>query len=165
MAKIPPSSPNHASLKPLPKMLGGYYRRIADINRALVEMDAEKLPAVVQFLVVYFACEKLALGATGIACRWAVEDAYDRNMNIDLARLQSAAIALSLSISDGDLARLFGMKNDNPPTARMLRNALNHDFGPSRVKLVRSHCKELLPIMRKFLACIDEVHKYQMQNF
>ena len=155
-------NPTDPSLKPLPKLKGGYYRRIADIDRALDAMGAKQLPPVVQFLINYFACEKLALGIVGIANQWPVADAYHVSRRVNLSELKSAAKSLKLSVSDGDLDLLFGLA---PATARTLRNTLNHDLGPSNVKLVGSHCGMLVPIMSKFLGCVKEVHNYQRRNF
>lgn len=162
MRSKPTANPSHPSLKPLPKLKGGYYRRIKDIDRALEEMDAKQLPPVVQLLIFYFACEKLALGIVGIKNRWPVEDAFHIDRRVHLSDLKSAAKLLKLSIHDGDLDLLFGTAL---MTARTLRNTLNHDLGPSNVKLVRHHSGALLPIMRKFLECAKEVHDYQRRNF
>jgi hypothetical protein len=70
--------PSHPSLKALPKLKGGYYRRIKDIPRALDEIRLKELPEVIQFLILFFGCEKLALGMMGVNARFASETPMEK---------------------------------------------------------------------------------------
>ena len=155
--------PGHQSLKALPKLKGGYYRRIKDIDRALEreELDFHNLPQVAQFLFLFFGCEKLALAIMGIDARYASEDAYGKGKFALLPELQSAAIAMSISIKPAELDAIFGPADTS---ARELRHKIVHDFGPSNVKKAHAHRKPLMTTMRKFLDCIEEIHEYQRKN-
>jgi hypothetical protein len=158
------SQPRHQSLRALPKLKGGYYRRIKDIDRALEreELDFDNLPEVVQFLFLFFGCEKLALAMMGIDARHASEDAYGKGRFVLLRELQNAAKAMSISITAAELDAIFGPADTS---ARELRHKIVHDFGPSNVKRADANCKPLVATMRKFLDCIEEIHEYQRKSF
>ena len=161
-SKQPVPRPNDPSLKALPKLKGGYYRRVKDIPRALDEMRVTELPSVVQFLFYYFGCEKLALGIVGVDAKLASEDAYGGGKFVILPSLKKAASSLNISISFGELDFIFGKSKTS---ARELRHSLVHDLGPSNVKNVRTQCAAHIPVMLKFLGCIDELHEYQRKTF
>ena len=163
------------SLKPDPKRKGSYYRRIEDIDRALKKMGADRLPKVVQFATYYFACEKLARGIVGIHSQCSANDAYQHRKYLRLNDIRLAAKALTLSISIDDLNWLFSDFSEKDllreyntqynSSARVLRNTLGHDFGPSNIDLVLHHVDFLIPKMSNFLACAGQVLAYQKANF
>lgn len=164
-----------ASLKPDPERKGSYYRRIEDIDRALNKMDVERLPPIIQFLAYYFACEKLAHGIVGIQARRAATEAYKPSRRLCSHDIKSAAAALGLSISNKDLDYLFAsskeqgvlrsMRNSCKSSARVLRNNLGHDFGPTNVGHIANHAGFFIPKMTRFLACASEVLAYQKKKF
>ena len=163
------------SLKPDPHRKGSYYRRIQDIERALERLDVQHLPPTIQFLAYYFACEKLARGIVGIHLCWSATKAYDRNTKFRLPKIRAAATALSLSIPSDDLDYLFADFNEQGvlrsvssscnSSARVLRNTLGHDFGPSNVANVSTHAGFLIPKMIDFLASANQVLAYQKKHF
>ena len=163
------------SLKPDPKRKGSYYRRIEDIDRALKALDADNLPTVAQFATYFFGCEKLAHGIVGIASPSPASTAYSHRTRLELGKVKSAARALNLSIADNDLDYLFaeateqgvlrGYDPQHTKSARVLRNTLVHDFGPSNANQVSSHAGFLVPKMTTFLDCAKEVLAYLKQNF
>lgn len=163
------------SLKPDPNRKGSYYRRIEDIKRALNKLDVQLLPQAVQFLAYYFACEKLAHGIVGVHLCWPATKAYRHNRHLCLGEIKSAAVALNLSISTNDLDYLFAdfneqgiLQSTSAPcnrSARVLRNTLGHDFGPSNVSQVSRHAGFLIPKMTAFLACASQVLAYQKAHF
>ena len=161
-SKRPSAQPSHPSLKHLPKLKGGYYRRVKDIPRALKEANVVNLPAEVQFLFLYFGCEKLGLGIIGVDAKLASEDAYGRGKFVLLPQLKASAAALNISISASELDSIFG---NSKSSARELRHSIVHDIGPSNIKNVRAHCTSYIPTMQKFLDCITEFHKYQRKTF
>jgi hypothetical protein len=156
--------PKHQSLKALPKLKGGYYRRIKDIERALErpELGFDKLSPVGQFLFLFFGCEKLGLAIMGLDARYACEDAYGKGKFVLLPELKAATTAMKLSIRAPDIEAIFG---NSKTSARELRHSLVHDLGPSNIKNVGSHCARNIPAMKKFIACIEEVHDFQRKNF
>jgi hypothetical protein len=160
----PLTQPKHQSLKALPKLKGGYYRRIKDIDRALEapELNFQNLPSVVQFLFLFFGCEKLALALVGIDARHASDDAYGRGKFVLLSKLQTAAKAMGISITPLELDSIFGSADSS---ARELRNKIVHDLGPTNVKAAHAHCKSHIRTLKKFLDCIEDIHDYQRKNF
>lgn len=164
------------SLKPDPDRKGSYYRRIEDIDRALKKLEAASLPKAVQFATYYFACEKLARGIVGIHLRRSATEAYRHSTTkkyLNLDNIKSAAAALKLSISPDDLEYLFATfsKQNLLPasqcnsSARVLRNKLGHDLGPSNIEKILNHADFIIPRMNKFLACAKQVLAYQEANF
>ena len=163
------------SLKPDPHRKGSYYRRIQDIKRALEKLDVQHLPPTIQFLAYYFACEKLARGIVGIHLCLAATKAYRHNTKVCLPKIRAAATALSLSIPSDDLDYLFADFNEQGvlrsvssscnSSARVLRNTLGHDFGPSNVANVSTHAGFLIPKMIDFLASANQVLAYQKKHF
>jgi hypothetical protein len=158
------AQPNHESLKALPKLKGGYYRRIKDIERALQreELNLKNLPVVVKFLFLFFGCEKLALAIMGIDDKYASSDAYGKGKFVQLDQLKCATKAMNISISTTELDQIFGPKSTS---ARELRHMIVHDLGPSNVKTVHAHCRPHIATMQKFISCIEEVHRYQRKTF
>ena len=167
--------PADQSLKPDPKRKGSYYRRIEDIYRALKVLDADKLPTVAQFVTYFFGCEKLAHGIVGIHSRSPANTAYRHGTHLKLCKIKSAARALNLSIADNYLDYLFadyteqgvlrGYDPQHTKSARVLRNTLVHDFGPSNANKVSLHAKFLVPKMTVFLDGSKEVLAYLKQHF
>jgi len=165
MAKRPLSvpRPSDPSLKALPKLKGGHYRRVKDILRALdEELHIENCPPVMQFLFYYFGCEKFGLAIVGVDSKLAAEDSYGKGKFVWLPQLKTAAASLGISITAGELESIFG---SSTTSARELRHCVAHDLGPSNVKNARTRGVPHIPTMRKFLACIDEFHEYQRENF
>lgn len=163
------------SLKPDPLRKGTYYRRIEDVARALGNLQDGGIPAPMRFFVDYFGCEKIARGLIGINKRWPATKAYHHNTILSLCDIQSAASALALPISAGDLVWLFAdfnqqhlLKTSMPgisKSARYLRNKVTHDFGPSNVALVANHAPFLNPKLQAFLACAPVILAYQREHF
>jgi len=150
------------SFKPDPGRKGSYYRRIEDIQRALDELQAAQLPDAPKFLTYFFGCEKLAQGIVGIHLGRAATAQYRPSVRLGLAEIKAAAAALKLAVNPPDLDDLFAdhqMRSllGGNPSARVLRNTLSHDFGPSNVKLVKAHTPTLLPKMLSFLGCTKTV--------
>jgi hypothetical protein len=161
--KSPPTRrPNDAPLKALAKLKGGHYRKVKDIQRALLELEIEQQPAEVQFVFVFFACEKLALAVMGLNEKRAVEDVYSNGNFVGLEEVKLSAASMGLSITGRDFDLIFGPSRNS---ARELRHSLVHDLGPSNVKNVRKLAAPLLVTMTKFLACIDQVHQYQNKAY
>lgn len=133
--KSPPiHRPNHPTLKSLPKLKGGHYRRVKDIQRALLELEIEKQPGEVQFDFVFFACEKLALAVMGLKEKRAVEGVYSNGNFVGLEKVKLSAASMGLAITGRDLDLILGPSRNS---ARDLRHSLVHDLGPSNVKSVR----------------------------
>jgi hypothetical protein len=176
MARFSPvPDPNDPSLRPDPNAGGSYYRRIEDINRALAALGVQRLPDVIKFLGYYFGCEKLARGIVGIHLRHPARHAYDHRQYLCLTKVEHAAVGLALSIPTDDLCYLFADFKDlaklralNPPhdkSARLLRNKVGHDLGPTNVKHVAKRAAFFIPKMTAFLGCISQVLAYQKVHF
>jgi len=160
------------SLKPDPKRKGSYYRRIEDIQKALDRLAANSFPLTAQFMTYYFACDKLAHGVVGIYEQIPAKKAYKIGLN--LAKLKLAAKAMSLPISDTDLERLFADQYDpqiltsnaaNGGSARVLRNNLVHEFGPTNAAHVINHAAFYVPTMAVLLKCTPAVLGYLRDHF
>lgn len=162
--KSPAPRPNDPSLKANPGLKGGHYRRVNDIPEALArkELGFERLPKVVQFLFLYFGCEKFALAIVGVEAKLAAEDVYGRGKFVYLPALQKAVPALNISITETELESIFG---NSKTSARELRHSLAHDLGPSNVRVADGHAAAHIPVLSKFLACIDQLHQYQRKTF
>jgi hypothetical protein len=161
-----------ASLKPDPYRKGSYYRRIQDIERALRMFDVMRLPVTIQFVTYFFACEKLAHGVVGINRQRPAGMQYSHRTRLLLDEIKTAAATMNLSIPAGDLNCLFADYNEQhllPPgvktSARLLRNKLAHDFGPTNVGSVARDAPDLIAKMTTFLKCVNEVLAYQKANF
>ncbi len=162
------------SLKADASRKGSYYRRIEDIGRALETLDADRLSPALQFLTYYFGCEKLARGLVGIHARWPALKAYAHSTKIPLLDIQTASSALSLTVRQTELAWIFADFNEQSllpaisprtPSARVLRNSITHDFGPSNVARIADLARSHNPRMKRFLGCAEEVLSYQRQHF
>jgi hypothetical protein len=162
------------SLKPDPQRKGSYYRRIEDIDRALQRLDVTRLPSATQFLVYFFACEKLAHGLVGIKDRRPAAKAYHHKNRLCLKEIRAAAAALNLPVAPNDLDCLFADHNEQhllgPRTsvrasARVLRNTLTHDFGPTNAQNIVEHAAILIPKMINFLDCAKHVLAFQRATF
>ena len=152
------------SLKPDPKLKGSYYRRIKDIDFAFKKMEADRLPTAARLLVLYFGCEKLAQGIVGIANSWPPDDVFGRGKSPDPRKIETAVMALKLTFLTSDIDHLFAKWNDTnkkplrePISARDLRDAVVHNFGPTNVGFVLSKAALLLPKMEGFLSCRPQV--------
>lgn len=103
MAKKPKQgrkpSRGHPTLKALPKLKGGHYRRVKDIQRAFDELRVTELPPVVQFLLYFFGCEKLALAIVGVEGQFAAGE----GQFVHFEQLKKAAESLKISITDREL--------------------------------------------------------------
>lgn len=161
------------SLKPDPSRKGSYYRRIEDIDRALTKLEAHRRPTAAQFLAYYFACEKLARAVVGIHAQLSATKAYAHGTTMRLKGIQAASSALSLSVSTDDLVWIFADFNEQSllpaiaphSSARVLRDALGHDFGPTNVVRIAEGARFHNLTMRSFLACGTEVPAYQRAHF
>lgn len=134
---------------------GSYYRRIEDIARALDALRVSELPPAIQFLAYYFACEKLALAIVGIQRNKSAKVAYE-GQQVRLGQLKQATRELRLSMGQEYLESLFSA---NPLTrsARVLRNKLVHELGPTHVKHIVDDGPSFIPKMKQFLGCAPEV--------
>lgn len=52
-----------------------------------------------------------------------------------------------------------------PASARVLRNNLTHDFGPTNADKITQSAPALVPIMERFLNCTPAVLVYLRRNF
>jgi hypothetical protein len=163
-----------ASLKPDPTRKGSYYRRIEDIGRALVKLDVARLPPATQFVTYFFACEKLAHGIVGIANRRAASDQYSHRNRLRLTELKAAAAVMNLSITPFKLDCVFADLQEQrlltrtagvQVSARILRNKLTHDFGPTNIDKILGSASILIPMMSTFLNCTQAVLAYQRTHF
>jgi hypothetical protein len=161
------------SLKPDPTRKGSYYRRIEDIGRALDKLGVAHLPAAPQFVAYFFACEKLAHGVVGIVAAHPAAKEYHHRNGLRLQDTKTAAAAMKLRILPAELDCIFAdIKEQHVlaggavlTSARVLRNNLTHDFGPTNAeKLVRS-APVLIPMMMRFLNCTNDVLAYQRTHF
>jgi hypothetical protein len=141
------------SLKPDPDLKGSYYRRIEDIERAFKKMEADRLPTASRFLVLYFGCEKLAQGIVGVANGWPPKEVYGPRKFPRLDQIKPAVTVLGLTFPQPDLDHLFEKWNkpttekrlQEPISARDLRDAVVHNFGPANVCYVLTKAAVLLP--------------------
>jgi hypothetical protein len=166
---------NHWSLKPDKGRKGSYYRRIEDIDRALRDLRIEHLPNTIKCLGLYFGCEKLAYGIVGIRLGYKAADAYSHRHYLSLAELENASVALSLPISADDLCYLFADRQElpklhalHPPcdeSARIMRNKVGHDLGPTNVGHVRDRAAFFIPKMAAFLDCSKNVLAHLSAHF
>jgi hypothetical protein len=161
------------SLKPDPHRKGSYYRRIEDIGRALETLGVAGLPPAPKFVAYFFGCEKLAYGIVGIASNRPAHSQYGHRSRLDLNNIRKATSAMKLRIPVAELDWIFADIKEqhllvgglSVASARVLRNNLTHDFGPSNAgKLVRSS-PVLIPMMERFLSCSDDVLAYLQANF
>jgi hypothetical protein len=162
------------SLKPDLNRKGSYYRRIEDIGRALKKLDIDRLPPAMQFLAYYFGCEKLARGVVGIHLHWPATKTYAHGTRIRLQEIETASKALSLTIGADDLVWTFADFNEQSllrpiagvdRSARLLRNSLGHDFGPTNVAHIVERAAFHNRRMQRFLECAAQVLAYQRAHF
>jgi hypothetical protein len=162
----------HWSLKPDPDLPGSYYRRIEDIERAFKKMDVDNLPIAAKFLVRYFGCEKLAQGVVGVHKRCPPNKVYGPGKRLQLDPIKSAVRGLGLTFLPDDLPHLFEPHESTatrplqePISARDLRDAVVHNFGPTAVCYVLSKANVLLPLMEEFLRCRPKVLDHLKQGW
>jgi hypothetical protein len=158
---------NHWSLKADGERKGSYYRRIEDIHRALRDLSIEHLPTTIKFLGLYFGCEKLAYGIVGIHFGYPAADAYSHRHYLCLTELEKAALALKLPVLTDSLCFLFADRKDLPrlhalnapwpESARIMRNKVGHDLGPTNIEHVRDRALFFIPKMAAFLGCSTRV--------
>jgi len=163
------------SLKPDPNRKGSYYRRIEDIRRALDSLGVDHLSDAMQFLAYYFGCEKLAHGIVGVHLRWPATKTYHHRRYLRLDEIKAATAALGLPVAHDDLEWVFadfheqGLLQSPTPvcntSARVLRNTLGHDLGPTNVARIMAHAPFHNPKMRSFLRCVEPVLAYQRIHF
>lgn len=152
----------HWTFEPNPDLKGSYRRRLEDIDLALNDLGIQSIPNASKFIGYYFGCEKLALGIIGIEKGVPAEDAYKPFSRVNLAQLALAARRIGVTFSASELPDIFaGPKDPTPPggtSARLLRNDLVHDFGPTKVqKLEKVHAATFNPKMVRFPASVREV--------
>jgi len=114
---------------------GNYRRRIEDIPAAVIALnDRATLLDAANFLVLYFACEKLAKAMIGIDEDKPVEQAFDRRY-MRIENIKKAARQATITFSDDEITRLF--EYQEPPrdatSGRALRDRAVHDFGPTNI--------------------------------
>lgn len=163
----------HHSLKPDGARKGSYYRRIEDMLAALEYLRVDDLSDEMKFLTYFFACEKLEKAVIGISRRISANGVF-RSVH-DLAAIKKGVSDLSLTISDDDLAWLFGNDSDvlalvvHAPQgcrpAKQLRNALAHELGPSNAQNITKYAPFHIPKMKFFLSSAEAVLAYQRANF
>lgn len=162
---------NDPSLKPDPGRKGSYYRRIEDIQRALKVLGVPSLPPGPQFLAYYFGCEKLAHGIIGIHATRPASDEFGHKTRLRLADIKIAAQAMGLPIGVNDLNWLFAdhgeqhLLQTQGSSARVLRNSLTHDFGPTNAQHLISAASTHLSRMLTFLGCTRHVLTFLHTNF
>jgi hypothetical protein len=141
---------------------GNYRRRIEDIPVAIKTLDdrAALLDAA-NFLVLYFACEKLAKSMIGIDEDEPVEQAFDRRY-MPTERIKKAASKAAITFSDDEITRLFEYQKvpKEATSGRALRDRAVHDFGPTNIGNAARRGKILTDLMRKFLACDQQILRY-----
>ena len=159
----------HWSFEPKPDLKGSYQRRIEVIHRALAALGIDKLNEPAKFIAYFFGCEKFAHAIVGIERGVPAEEAYGPSIKIDLFRIRLAVPLVGLTFPPDDLQFIFAdykrrtRPDPQPPSpigtsARMLRNDVIHDFGPTNVgKLGQSPATVIVPKMVKFLACTHEL--------
>jgi hypothetical protein len=155
--------PLHWTFSTRSNVRGTYHRRLADIGRALRAFGVENLPpnSPAQFAAYYVGCEKLAIGIVGINSKHSAKTAYSSDLH--LSNVKEAALDLKLGILETELETLFGKlarANPRPSIAREIRNRMFHDFGPTNVEHAKRHAPRLIPIMKKFLACEQQIQKH-----
>lgn len=163
------------SLKPDASRKGSYYRRIEDVSRALERLSASQLVPEMQFVSYYFGCEKIARGIVGIHQRIPATKAYHHRGRLSLGEIKVAALQLGLGISPDRLEWIFAdhqeqrlLQSVSPAvcnSARVLRNNLTHDFGPTNVAIITRHASFLNPVLLGFLGCTDQVLSYLRAHF
>ena len=151
------------SFRPDPNLKGSYYRRIADIPRALAGFEVRKLPpnCPAQFVAYYFGAEKLGKAIAGILGLVPADEAFEY-VAVEPEKVKGAVAPMQLHISDTAIDALF-VRDDatkQPDTAREIRNRLFHDFGPTQVCHVRKHAPRLIPLMVGLIGDIDNVLAY-----
>jgi hypothetical protein len=154
----------HWSYSPDPNCKGNYRRRIEDIQRALDAMKITTLPTSVQFVAYFFGCEKLANGMTGIGRNQKAKEAYAHFSRINLADLKLVATKIGVTFPVDELQFIFAGPKDPkvpPPigtSARLLRNDLAHDFGPTKLSDISKPATSFfIPKMIQFLNSSKEV--------
>lgn len=164
-----------SSLKPDARRKGSYYRRLQDIERGLSSLESKGLSETMRFFVYYFGCEKIARGLVGIRARLPATTAYRPGKHPKFESVKAAAVALGLGVPQQDIDWLFADHDQqgllHPPnlewtnSARCLRNAVIHDFGPSNIARVTKHAPLLNPKLDAFLGCVPAILKYQRLHF
>jgi hypothetical protein len=119
----------------------------------------------------------LAHAIVGIEKGVSAEDAYGAGIKINLSRIKRAIPLLGMTFPVDDLQFIFAdyrrSRNADPQpplpigtSARMLRNYLVHDFGPTNVnKLAERPASLIAPKMVQFLACTKEVIAHLKRNW
>lgn len=163
------------SLKPDADRKGSYYRRLEDIERVLQSPSISGLSAEIRFFPLYFGCEKVARALLGIHAVRPAAAAFKPGASIKLTAVKAVAAGLGLPVAPADLDWLFADHNEQtlltPRTievrssARVLRNDLTHDFGPTHFALVGQHAPFLNPKMETLLHCIPGILAHLRANF
>src|SRR5260370_3774675 len=146
-----------------PNCKGNYRRRIEDIQRALDAMQITSLPPTVQFVAYFFGCERLANGIIGIEKNQKAKAAYSRHTRINLDYLKKVAPSLGITFPVDQLQYIFANEKDPPipppigTSARLIRNDLAHDFGPTKVFNIGKVADSLFnPKMSQFLGSSEQ---------
>ena len=134
-----------------PRRKGSYRRRAEDIERALREMNVARLSSVPAFLLYYFACEKLLKIMIGVRYNWNANKAARQNLDIGLGK--KAIKHFDYPVSQTDFELLFASKvsKGSPNSARILRNQIVHDIGPTHARQIEAAASHLVPVMRSFV--------------
>jgi hypothetical protein len=91
----------------------------------------------------------------------------------DAGKTVSAGAKLGLTFAFSDLADLFERRNDptierplqEPISARDLRDAVGHNFGPTAVDYILKKSGVFFPIMDKFLSCRPHILDHLSTNW
>lgn len=146
-----------------PAAKGSYRRRTDDIFRALKILNADGLSPVAAFLFEYYACEKLAKIMIGVNAKNPASDYFgSKNYQLRINNIKGAALGLACAATDQDIDQVFAY---DLTSARLLRNKIAHDLGPTHAQEIRDNAKRLVPYMRKFLACGEQVISYLERTY
>lgn len=132
------------------RVKGSYKRALEDIDRALDYLNANKLRHQGAFIYYYLACEKLAKIMKGVCCNKPKKDVFNsRSPTPSASDICQYVKKMGGSVNQNDVESIFDSRTPN--SARVLRNNLFHEIGPSNAKKVMMHSSELLPKMKRFL--------------
>ena len=163
-----------------PKSKGSYVRRAQDINRALALLKIDSLSGVSAFASYYFCSEKLAKIIIGVENKEPASKIFGPNGTLKIQSLKKSCRSLNLPVSEDEIDWIFNAKcsgtgwdklisslianGSSLKSARWLRNKLVHDIGPTHVSLIQKQEKALIPKMKKFLQCTEEIVEYLSSN-
>ena len=163
--KVDPSFDIHPNTK------GSYRRRAEDISRALSRLKVGNLSNISAFLIYYFSCEKLAKIMIGVSQKKPAAYYFGRNYQLHIDVIKSSSKHLNCLISNGDIDWIFSTQHGSdwnaflrnssdrqiiasfktPKSARLLRNQIVHDIGPTHAAQIQDQAQFLIAKMKRFL--------------